>query len=223
MENKNIKGACTMRIRIDNRENSRIQKAETYYAGHDTTVEQLPVGDYLFNDQVVFEFKTIRDFIGSVRDKRVFQQAERQSEQYPYHFVIIQGTSRDQQSAFDYFYHIHRPFNLRQMTGAIARLNTYTTVIRVGTLNEAFLMMEKQATKCLDNESVKKYSLNTENMAYNLLCSIQGIGRHTARSITDELGLKTLQELLNVKQDDLLSVNGVGEKTSQLIIENIGE
>lgn len=212
-----------MRIRIDNRENNRIDKAKTYYAGHDTTVEQLPVGDYIFEDKVVFEFKTMRDFIGSVRDKRVFQQAERQSEAYPYHFVIIQGTSKDQSSALNYFYHIHKPFNLRQLTGAIARLNTYTTVIRVGTLNEAFLMMEKQSTKCLDNESVKKYSLNTENMAYNLLCSIQGVGRHTARSITDELGLKTLQELLNVKQDDLLSVNGVGEKTSQLIIENIGE
>lgn len=212
-----------MKIRIDNRENNRIDKAKKYYAGHDTTVEQLPVGDYIFNDQVVFEFKTIRDFIGSVRDKRVFQQAERQSEQYPYHFVIIQGTSRDQQSAFDYFYHIHKPFNLRQMTGAIARLNTYTTVIRVGTLNEAFLMMEKQATKCLDNESIKKYSLNTENIAYNLLCSIQGIGRHTARNITEELHLKTLRELLAVQEEDLLSVSGVGEKTSQLIIENIGE
>ena len=109
------------------------------------------------------------------------------------------------------------------MTGAIARLNTYTTVIRVGTLNEAFLMMEKQATKCLDNESIKKYSLNTENIAYNLLCSIQGIGRHTARNITEELHLKTLRELLAVQEEDLLSVSGVGEKTSQLIIENIGE
>ena len=60
-----------MMIQISDKEQSRIKSAEEYYTrqGHEVTVANLEVGDYIFNNQVVFEFKTIPDFITSIVDK----------------------------------------------------------------------------------------------------------------------------------------------------------
>ena len=62
-----------MKVFIDSREQSRIKQASEYYTKQGLTVEvqELPIGDYLFtdgNDEVVFEFKTIADFISSIQD-----------------------------------------------------------------------------------------------------------------------------------------------------------
>ena len=48
-------------VAIDNREQDRVDKAKEYYLkqGLDITVSTLTTGDYLFNDQVVFEYKTL--------------------------------------------------------------------------------------------------------------------------------------------------------------------
>ena len=79
-----------MEVVIDSREHHRIKTAKQYYTEHDCKVQikELPIGDYLFDNQVVFEYKTQTDFINSVRDNRVFRQTIRQQEHYPYHFVI---------------------------------------------------------------------------------------------------------------------------------------
>lgn len=50
----------TNNLIIDSREQSRIPIAQTYFKnkGYHVEVKELPTGDYLFNDQVVMEFKT---------------------------------------------------------------------------------------------------------------------------------------------------------------------
>ena len=87
-----------MKVQIDNREQNRIEEAARYYfidcKLDQVDVEELEIGDYIFtNDKgsVVFEFKTIPDFIASIQDGRVFNQAVNMSENYEYSFVIIHG------------------------------------------------------------------------------------------------------------------------------------
>ena len=54
-----------MDILIDSREKSRRERASAYYSdkGHNASIDTLDVGDYVFSDQVVFEYKEISDFI----------------------------------------------------------------------------------------------------------------------------------------------------------------
>ena len=61
-----------MNIIIDSREKGRRERASTYYTnkGHKANVETLDVGDYLFDDQVVFEYKIMSDFMSSVLNGR---------------------------------------------------------------------------------------------------------------------------------------------------------
>ena len=153
-----------MNITIDNREQSRIQSATMYYKsqGLKVQVEELPVGDYLFtndHNSVVFEFKLIPDFISSIQDNRVFNQAINQAEQYDYHFVIIHGTEQDRAKALALTKHYH-PVTVFQYIGAISSLNRYTTVIESYStyIEEAYFRMLTQARKCLqDKPIVRKF------------------------------------------------------------------
>ena len=67
-----------MQVLIDDRENkSRITKAIGYFEeqGDTVNVDHLEIGDYIINNEVVFEYKTLEDFVNSVKSRRVFNQA----------------------------------------------------------------------------------------------------------------------------------------------------
>ena len=143
---------------------------------------------------------------------------------FDYHFVVVEYTEalRRKLSENLWFYKKIN-FSKSQFYGAIARLNTYTTVITAENQKTCFELMEKQARKCFDNKTVHK-SLKkvTKNSAMNYLTNCcYGIGTKTAENITGELKLFTLQDLLNLDKPMLLTVNGVGEKTADKILSNI--
>ena len=140
-------------ITIDNREkHSRIENAIEYYKELNdiVTVKELQFGDYIFNNQVVFELKTISDFVASVQSGRVFNQAIDQSTVYPYHFVIITASDRERRGYFNKLKHLRNTnlyFDNHKYLGAISRLNTYTTVITASNEKEAFEFMRTQSRK----------------------------------------------------------------------------
>ena len=219
-----------MRVTIDSKEKGRIKPA-LYFFGekNSVTVEDMEFGDYVFLDEntnksCAFEYKTCSDFITSVNENKIFNQAINQAEVFDYHFVVVEYTEalRRKLSENLWFYKKIN-FSKSQFYGAIARLNTYTTVITAENQKTCFELMEKQARKCFDNKTVHK-SLKkvTKNSAMNYLTNCcYGIGTKTAENITGELKLFTLQDLLNLDKPMLLTVNGVGEKTADKILSNI--
>ena len=82
-----------MNILIDSREKQRKIRAADFFAGkgHSSTIKSLDVGDYVFSDRVVFEYKEIGDFMSSVINESVFNEAANQALVYPFHYVIIVG------------------------------------------------------------------------------------------------------------------------------------
>lgn len=218
-----------MHIQIDTRETSkRIKNATNYYEKNKHTVEtkKLTYGDYIFEDQVCFEYKTMKDFIASILNHKVFNQAINQTQHYPYHFVIVDGDIKKRTEAIsELYYKGHVKFNLGQYYGAIARLNTYTTVLHsLGGKQEAFKLMEKQAIKCLDDTSlVKKFSKKKEDSpAFNFLVyCVHEVNSNRAEKICDELGLKTHEDLMNVTYDDLVGINGIGDKIATVILKDL--
>lgn len=214
----------TDKLIIDSREQKRIELAKEYFTDLDYTVEvqELKTGDYIINDGVVFEYKTQSDFISSILDGRVFNECINQSEKFEYHFCIIQGTNRDRKHAFEYT----NQFTIKQYYGAIARLNTYTTVIQsTGTVEDAFYQMHIQAAKCLDNKGkVKHFDAKSGNPAFNTLCyCLDDVANERAKAIVNHLGLKTWSDVYHLTKQDLLKVPGIGEKTSESIICQINE
>ncbi len=215
-----------MKVTIDSREQSRIKSATEYYTqqGLEVNVAEEQIGDYIFNDKVVFEFKTIADFISSIQDGRVFNQAINQAENYNYHYVLIQGDDHSRAKAISMSKH-YREVSYFQYLGAIASLNRYTTVIESYSpfIQEAYYRMMITAKKCLQNKPiVKKFNRKTKNNAFNWLCYCNyGISAKKATAIVETLDLHTLNDLQKINIEDLQSVDGIGKKTAENIIEGL--
>ena len=218
-----------MKVVIDSREQSRIKQAEEYYTKQGLTVEvkELEIGDYLFSngkDSVCFEFKTIADFISSIQDNRVFNEALNQAENYNHHFVVIQGdeSTRAKCLAFTKNY---RPVTIFQYHGAIASLNRYTTVLESYSsfIDEAFYKMLVQTRKCLSSKPiVRKFPKKTSNSAFNFLCGcIYGINYKKANQIVNTYHLESLHDLMKLDKDKLMEIDGIGEKNAEKILEAI--
>jgi ERCC4-type nuclease len=217
-----------MKIQISDKEQNRIKSATEYYTqqGCTVTTENLEIGDYIFNDQVVFEFKTISDFVASIQDNRVFNECINQAENFDYHFCIIQGDEHARAKALAMSRN-YQEINYFQYLGTIASLNRYTTVIESYSpfINEAYYRMLITAKKCLSTKPIiKKFPRKHKNPAMNFLChDIYGINYKKAELIVKECNLQSLNDLMKLTHEDLTKIDGIADKTAKKIIGAINE
>lgn len=224
-----------MEILIDSREKARKIRAADFYAekGHNSTIKSLDVGDYVFSDQVVFEYKEIGDFMSSVLNESLFNEAMNQALEYDFHYVIVQGNLRSWlddnwkyvhtkwRNRYDKYLHA----NLGRYFGALRRLRTFTCPILVVKEEQAFDEMLLQAIKCLDGKS-KFYSNVTRPIPSQdpidvLLTSCKGVSSKKAEAIRKHHSINTLYDLMNLTVNDFKEVEGLGEITSTNVYEFI--
>lgn len=212
-----------MQVKIDSREQKRIPIAKEYYEsqGLKVSVKELNTGDYLFDNEVVMEFKTFSDFISSITDGRLFNETISQIENYDMHFLVLHGTNRDYQQAL-----LHTGLDEKHVTGALARLLTFTKIIRgTGTLEDTFELMKVTSEKCLDNKTLtRQFGTKSVNPAFNFLCyCVDDIKGERAKTIVNYLHLKTLDDLMKLDAAQLTSVPGIGEILANKILSALGK
>ena len=211
-----------MKLQIDNRESkTRINSAIQFFSDdYEIETNSYPVGDYIFDSKVVFEYKTAEDMISSVIDNRVFRQVEKMK-QYPFHYVIVVGNVAQTINERNQNYWNRRnnvkQFNVRNYLGSLARLSIESKVLHVDNNQQAWTLMGFIVKKLLkDNPNVK----GVEKPMVTLSDPIaQRIGIKTAVMIREYLHLEKLEDLLAVTYDDLIGVKGVGKKTARSIME----
>ena len=217
---------------IDNRESkTRINSARQYFEDYTVKVGSYPIGDFIFDNKVVFEYKTAPDIVSSIIDGRVFRQVEKMK-QYPFSYVIVVGNVADEinQRNANYWNRKNqvRHFTVRNYLGALARLQIESRVIHIDNNQQAWTIMDFIVKKLLsDNPNVRgvdrpKATLS-DPIATFLSCiyinDSQRLGIKTAVMIREYLHLESLSDLLDVKYEDLVKVKGVGVKTAKKIIE----
>lgn len=215
-----------MFVQIDSREKDRVKSASKYFKEQGLEVEvcELEVGDYLFDGKVVFEFKLISDFVSSIQSGRVFNQSIEMAENYDYRFVMVHGdlATRSKCIAMSRNY---REVNVFQYIGAISSLNRYVTVLQCYSpfINESYYTMMTQAKKCLQNKIiVKKFPRKDKNPCFNWLAYCNyGISSKKATAIIKTLNLQTLEDLQKLTIDQLTTVDGIGKKNAEKIIEGL--
>lgn len=216
---------------IDSREQTRIPYAKRFFDKYEPLAVELETGDFMFENRdtdecVIFEYKTMKDFIGSVSDGRIWEQVKRMNDNFKWSFIVIEGTIEDLQRENKrrmLQQNTGRPFSLAQFYGAIARLNCYTTVTQCHNQAQAFYFMEKQMLKIFDDKPVlKHFKHDADNPALNYLNCINGIGFKTGKLIVDWFNIKSLNDLLTVvENEDLTSINGIGKKTEEILKQSI--
>lgn len=222
-----------VKLNIDNREsNTRIHSASQFFQeNYSIETGSYPVGDFIFDNKVCFEYKTANDIISSIIDGRVFRQVERMK-QYPFSFVIVVGnvakTINERNENYWNRKNQVRQFTVRNYLGALARLQIESKVIHVDNNQQAWTIMDFIVKKLLNgNPNIKgvdrpKATLS-DPIATFLSCiyinDSQRLGIKTAVMIREYLHLESLKDLLDIKYDDLVKVKGVGVKTAKKIME----
>lgn len=215
-----------MRIIIDSREQERGLRAAEYFKdkGHDVIIEELTVGDYLFADKTVFEYKRIDDFFQSLNDNRLWNQAINQYETYDYHYVIVEMNKKVLGKLKKRWKRKELITNNERYDGMVAELNVFTNVIEKETERQCFKSMLKVAEKvCKNKMLIHKPELKTANPAENWLTMVKGVGSETASLISDSCGADCLHDLLRLRKEDLVSIKGIGDKTADVILNSINK
>jgi ERCC4-type nuclease len=224
-----------MNILIDSREKDRKDRANLFYSGkgHNAYITTLDVGDYLFDDKVVFEYKEISDFMSSIVNESLFNEATNQALRYPFHYVIVVGDVK--QYCDDSWIYLKRKWRndypkflstyYGRYYGALRRLRTFTTPIVCKNEKNAFFEMLLQAIKCLDGKS-KYYSnvtrqVDCQDAVDVLLTSAKNISVKKAEAIRKHHTINNVYDLLNLTVNDFKLIDGIGDKTANNVYEFI--
>lgn len=201
---KNMKVHHITNIKIDNREKQRGKNIQQHL-----TQEKIPVqiktleyGDYLVNDKIAYEYKTWKDLLNSIQDQTLFNEIFNQSREYPYSYLLIVGDKEKELREAYYTnpslrrrftnYYKYSSWVNNLIKGAIRRCRVVCNVITCTNEKTATVEIIKQSEKCLDNK------------AYG------GVVRPSQ------------QHNMNPCKYALMSIKGVGDKTSDNIVETFG-
>lgn len=207
---------------VDDREKkTRQQKALEILPN--ARIERLDAGDYVCGD-VAVEYKTSEDMVASIVDYRVFNECSRIAQLYKYPYLVIVGNV-PRHIEMMHQYNLHGRITLQSYYGAKVSLSTIVNVLEAHNEEQALNMIKSIFEKCNNSDSVVrgvvKPPKKTFNPAANYLSLIRGISTSKALKITDDLELETLEDLLTLDLEKLLSVDGIGKKTAIQIIDKI--
>lgn len=218
-------------VYVDSREQKRIKQAHNYFSKEKINkkpvkveTKQLKSADYAYKN-IGVEFKTTQDFINSVKNGRLHKEVLQMNNDYEKTYVIIAGNIHE--TIRKEFWRIknqkgkqEQHLNTRSYMGAIASYSQITNVIQVETTQQAFHLIRALFEKGTDNKnrSIPTPMTKTDNTLTNFLSCIPGISSK-APVIIETLKLETLEDLLQVTIDDLTSVDGIGKKKAEKIME----
>lgn len=196
-----------MKILLDTRESSETKEILELFLKSETTM--LEIGDILVDDTIVYEHKTISDFIASVFDGRLFTQIDAMKNNYPHSFVLVSGTMTELLETAEM---INRYSSiLAAITSCFARncpiifcdtLVNLTEIVKV--------LSEKLSDGKTRSRPIEKTKLSDKRL--QLICSFKGVNETRGVALLDHFG--TVSNVLNASSSDLQEVHNIGEVTA---------
>lgn len=189
---------------------SNVIAALSAMEGFNVTVGALSSGDYRISEEVIVERKSALDFVGSIMDKRLFEQVAKMKIEYPRQIVLIEGDIYKTRSAID----------RKAITGAMSWLVGIEDmrVIQVPDSSETPLMLATLA-RHLQEGLGYKISLRAEKPKTSdlgsryLLEGSPGIGPGIAEKLFDHF--ECALDAFNASPQELSQVKGVGIKVAE--------
>ena len=212
---------------IDDRENSRKDYFSLKYKDFNPSIHHLRHGDYIFigynGVKVCVEFKTGEDFLSSIdpSTNHLHNQVYGMIQDYDYTFVIVECKDLDK-TATKKFYQTGINVPVQMINGAVSDLNTVSTVLFSQSPFQTADLLMRMAGKVIEEKPfLWKFGKKSTNTALNYLNCIHGL-KNKAYDIVTTLNLHTKKDLDNLTIDDLCKVNGVGRKTAEYILAELG-
>lgn len=207
-------------IVVDSRETEK-RKKRAKKIFKEIEVKMLDCGDYVYDGKIAVELKTAKDFIDSVKDKRIYNQAIKMAETYDKHYIIVYGNI---QSAINQTNYLGHPFSVNQWIGSLSSLAQVTQILNVNNETQAFKLMQSLFKKSLDGKNrfiIKPKSSPKQNKIVGIVMYLGGMNSTKATELVKKFKIKNLSDLIELDRKDIESIKGVGKKTSLKLIKEL--
>jgi DNA excision repair protein ERCC-4 len=206
------------RIQVDHSEReARLLGLLRQSCDFDVGMVRLPVGDYLINDEVLIERKTIGDFSASLADGRLFPQAARLARDDHRTLMLIEGPPAASMPDV----HPHAIQGALVSLAAMWRL----PVLHAVDADDSLRVMRFLAEQVRGGRErvVCRYGRKPKRLATQRLFMLQGlpgVGPALAARLLTQLG--SIRSVVTADIDRLQGVRGVGPKIAKRILELVG-
>lgn len=173
---------------------------------------QLPVADFLVSDKAAIERKTGDDFITSMLDGRLFEQAERLADSFEKPLVILEG----------------EVFGIRQVNDTAIKgamlslaLDFGVPILQTKTMSETVALIALLAKReQLDrNRSVRLQGMKKQSgLAHQqqfIVESLPAVGPNTAKALLKKF--KSVEKVFKASEKQLKTVDKIGDKKAKAI------
>lgn len=203
METQKILKSKEIVVVSDYREGEVINYIKNF--GAKVNERALNVGDFVVSDRVAVERKTHSDFIGSVINGRIFEQARTLKENFAKPVIIIEGYS-------------NRQINENALKAAIASLLIDFGISMLATKNPQdtartiYWIARKEQIKGKRGIAIKvgKKPKEIKKLQEFIVCGIPGVSTITAKKLLGHFG--TVEKTFTASEEELKKVKGMGKK-----------
>ncbi|PZN71438.1 MAG: nuclease [Candidatus Methylumidiphilus alinenensis] len=206
----------SIHILADDRENqSLVIEALRHHDGVEVTVSRLELGDYLLNNRLLFERKTMRDFAASLQDGRLFDQGIRLAASPLHKAIILEGNARDLASC---------GIGREALQGALITLTLFLGIPLLRAIDPqetaklmlyADLQFDRIAGQAAPKLFAGKRPRGKRKTQQRILQSLPGIGPSTADKLLEHFG--SVEAVLAADGPALQGVEGIGAVRAKAI------
>lgn len=206
------------KIIIDHQEKNSLLISELIGLGFEIEFTRLKVADYIVKG-VAIERKTISDFLGSVKNKRLLRQLE-ELQQYEKKLLVVEG-----------IYEQELYIDSREIEGMHANairgfllsvlLNFQVPIIFTKDYQDTAKFMDVLSRKKNTQDiglNVNKKTLNNNERVQFILEGFPGIGPKTAKKLLKKFN--TLKKIMNASEEELREVIGKKAENMKKIIDS---
>ena len=206
------------KIIIDHQEKNSLLISELIDLGFEIEFTRLKVADYIVKG-VAIERKTISDFIGSIKNKRLLRQLE-ELQQYEKKLLIIEGIYEqelytDSQEIEGMHANAIRGFLLSVLLSF--KVPILFTKDYQDTAKFMDVLSRKKNTRDI-GLNVSKKTLDSNERSQFILEGFPGIGPKTAKKLLKEFG--NIKKIMNASEEELKEILGKKTLVFMKIIEN---
>lgn len=198
---------------MDKREERSGVPAHLAELGVSVRLEHLEVGDYVLPGDVVVERKTARDFVSSLIDGRLFEQASNLASASQNPTIVVEGGLRE---ALEWFGREEAFWGALASLGYDFRLTIFYTP---GVRETAKLLAAISKRRKGEGEGVylkpRRKRGSVEELQLAIVASLPGVGAARARRLLERLG--SVRAVFNAEPRELARFGGIPYETSKEI------
>jgi len=203
---------------VDMRERQSLLPDLLEAAGLKLKYELLEIGDYILSPETAIERKTIRDFVTSIYDGRIFEQSSELSKAFRHPIILLEGEFSLLKGLVD---------NVKVVYGAILSLtlNYNSRLIYSPSVEDSALIIETLYRQIFEKRPRvrppkvrKERNIGVQQILF--IASIPGIGTTLAERLLEAFG--TPMNVVNAPVAELSKVEGVGTAKAKKLREFLG-